>query len=31
MTVKRKDKDGEPQEIEISVELSDMTKPTNHP
>ena len=31
MTVKRKDKDGEPQEIEISVELSDMTKPANHP
>jgi len=31
MTVQRKDKKGDPQEIEISVELSDMTKPANHP
>lgn len=31
MTVQRKDKDGELQEIEISVELSDMTKPPNYP
>ncbi len=31
MTVQRKNKDGNPQEIEINVELSDMTKPANHP
>jgi aminopeptidase N len=31
MTVLRKDETGEPQEKEISVELSDMTKPAGHP
>jgi len=29
--VLRKDKDGEAQEIQLSVELSDLTKPANHP
>ncbi len=31
MTLLRKNKDGEPQEVEVKVTLSDMTKPPKHP